>query len=359
MVNVSVIIPVYNEIRFIQKTLESVVGDADEIILSDNASTDGTSDICQSFANRYPEIKYTRHKENMGASKNFLYCVDQSSGKYIRNLGAHDIPSHGSTMAMFKEIEKCSNVSMVYPKYCIYLNSDDTFNSFAFNNFNECILSESPFLRVKELIGNITDFGIFYGVYKTDNLKSCLKICQVLPNIISDYAIIAYMASVGKIIAENKSVIYRYIPRAESGLEHLKHVAKQINGDDKNVYLWNLICTMELYNLACNMQNTDRNTENYAREIIEIILHTHYDLNEILDALNGVMPNLLSDKQCVKDELDNLINDISRAKTKRNSVYNSFFNKGVKIIKYLLPFGLVRYIQKRRNISRNCLESKM
>jgi len=351
MVNVSLIIPVYNEIRFIQKTLESVIGEADEVILSDNASTDGTSDICQSFANKYPEIKYIRHKENMGAFKNFFYCVDQSSGKYIRNLGAHDVPSHGSTIAMYNIIEKKSDVSMVYPKYCINLNPDDTFNSFVVNNFGEYLISESLFIRVKYLIKDIIDFGMFYGIYKTDVLKTCLKTYQVFPNIISDYAIIAYMASVGKIVAENKSVIYRYIPRIESGFEHLKHIAKQINGDDKNVYLWNLICTMELYNLAYNMQNTDRNIKNFTREILEIILHTHYGLNEILDALNGVMPALLDGKENIKNEFNYLIKDI--LKTERKNVYRLFFNKSVKRIKYLLPYGLVRYIQKRRRLGNN------
>jgi hypothetical protein len=191
---------------------------------------------------------------------------------------------------------------------------------------------------------------MWYGLYRADVFKECFKVCQIFPNITSDYCVIAYMASVGKIIAENKSIIYRYIPRVESGLEHLKHVAKQINGDDKNVYLWNLICTMELYYLARNMQNTEKNIDNFAREILEIILHTHYSLNEILGALNGVMPNLLNDKRNVKDEFDYLIKDISRINAKSNSFYNSFLNKGIKAIKYILPFGMVRYIQVRRKI---------
>jgi glycosyltransferase involved in cell wall biosynthesis len=60
MIKTSLVIPVYNEIRFIERTLQSVVGEADEILVCDNASNDGTSEVCIQFSNKYSEIRYVR-----------------------------------------------------------------------------------------------------------------------------------------------------------------------------------------------------------------------------------------------------------------------------------------------------------
>ena len=351
MVNVSVIIPVYNEIRFIQKTLESVIGDADEIILSDNASTDGTSDICQSFADKYPEIKYIRQKENIGALKNLIFCIEKSNGKYTRNLGAHDNPSQGSTTKMLSLIEKNHDASMVYPKYCIYLNPDDSFDSFAVNNFGEYLSSDSSFIRVKHLIKDISDFGMFYSLYKTEFLKIAIKTCGVFQNILSDYSIIAYMAKAGKIIPENKSVIYRYIPRPETGYEHLKHISKQLVGDESNIYLWNLICTAELYNLALSIQQQDNTNGSYTNEVLEVIFFNKYNPNELLEALNGKLPVLLNDKEFILNDLNKIVNNFIISNENKQVIKNKSYLFGTikKIIKCFLPYGLVRLIQKSKS----------
>ena len=73
MAKTSILMPVYNEVNFIRRTLESVVGEADEIIISDNCSTDGTSEICREFAEKYPEIKYFRQEKNIGSAGNFKF----------------------------------------------------------------------------------------------------------------------------------------------------------------------------------------------------------------------------------------------------------------------------------------------
>lgn len=59
-IEVSVICITYNQVNYIEKTLSSLVSQKTdfkfEIIVHDDASTDGTSDIVSSFAGRYPEL---------------------------------------------------------------------------------------------------------------------------------------------------------------------------------------------------------------------------------------------------------------------------------------------------------------
>ena len=57
---VLIAIPVYNEARFIKETIESALAQGTQILVSDNASMDGTSEICQEYAKK-GDISYIRH----------------------------------------------------------------------------------------------------------------------------------------------------------------------------------------------------------------------------------------------------------------------------------------------------------
>src|SRR4051794_5883899 len=89
---VSIAIPVYNGEAYLGQAIESAVtqhADGLELLISDNASTDGTASICQRYAARYPFIRYEKNLENVGAAPNYNKLFLQAKGKYIKWL-AHD-----------------------------------------------------------------------------------------------------------------------------------------------------------------------------------------------------------------------------------------------------------------------------
>ena len=89
---VSVGIPVYNGERFIAETIDSILaqtfGDF-ELIISDNASTDGTEKICRQYADDDGRIRYVRNRENLGAAYNYNQTFHLSSGEYFK-WACHD-----------------------------------------------------------------------------------------------------------------------------------------------------------------------------------------------------------------------------------------------------------------------------
>lgn len=75
----SICIPTFNRLKFLCWTLTRLQSDFPdaEIIVSDNASTDGTSDFM--FHSR---VRYHRQPENVGAFPNMLKTLELASGKY-------------------------------------------------------------------------------------------------------------------------------------------------------------------------------------------------------------------------------------------------------------------------------------
>ena len=72
---VSIGIPTYNRLGSLKRTLNSISNQTYqnlEIIISDNASTDGTQKICQKFCEADKRIKYILQPYNRGANANFM-----------------------------------------------------------------------------------------------------------------------------------------------------------------------------------------------------------------------------------------------------------------------------------------------
>lgn len=83
---VSIGLLVYNGERFLQRALDSLIGQTYknfELIISDNASTDNTRAICEEYARKDTRIRYVRQKENLGQLGNFLYTLGAARGEYF------------------------------------------------------------------------------------------------------------------------------------------------------------------------------------------------------------------------------------------------------------------------------------
>ena len=89
---VSLGLPVYNGENYLRHALESLTGQTLselEIVISDNASTDGTEAICREFASRDPRVRYFRQPCNIGAGPNYNAVFHASRGRYFK-WAAHD-----------------------------------------------------------------------------------------------------------------------------------------------------------------------------------------------------------------------------------------------------------------------------
>lgn len=114
---VSVGIPVYNEEKFILKTVKSVLNQDYpniEIIISDNNSDDNTYDIFSKFDFGKRRIKIFKQISNIGPIANFEFVLKNAVGSYFMWLGGHDY-IHPNYISKAIDIHKIyPNVSLVY-----------------------------------------------------------------------------------------------------------------------------------------------------------------------------------------------------------------------------------------------------
>lgn len=103
-IKVSVCVLTYNQASYIEQcvlSLVSQVTDFDfEVIVGDDCSTDGTSDVLRKLAELYPGIvKAVIHSKNIGVTENYLCVHAMASGTYIAHLDGDDYALPGKLQA--------------------------------------------------------------------------------------------------------------------------------------------------------------------------------------------------------------------------------------------------------------------
>lgn len=178
--NVSVVLPTYNGETFISQQLESYNQQSrlpDELIITDDGSTDNTERVITEFArNSSFPVKFIKNSRRLGAFGNFAESIKQSSGKIICLSDQDDIwlPEHIEVLS--SEFEQSSRV------FAVCSNSvrvDETGVSTEVNTWRDVSrLGRKQFSRkASDAIGLIAGYrgiGNAHGLAISSNLKSLL-----------------------------------------------------------------------------------------------------------------------------------------------------------------------------------------
>ena len=90
---VSIGLPVRNGERYLGEAVRSVLDQEYgrlELVISDNASDDGTEEICREFARSDARVRYHRQSQNIGLVANFNAVLHLATGTYFKWMGDDD-----------------------------------------------------------------------------------------------------------------------------------------------------------------------------------------------------------------------------------------------------------------------------
>jgi glycosyltransferase involved in cell wall biosynthesis len=116
---VSVCVITYNQEKHIRKCLQSIVDQKTdfnfEILVGDDSSTDGTTEIVKEFQLKYPKLfKLILHNKNLGSCDNFRAVHFAASGRYVAHIDGDDWWHQGKLQAQFIFMQNNQNCSVVY-----------------------------------------------------------------------------------------------------------------------------------------------------------------------------------------------------------------------------------------------------
>ena len=107
MVEVSIIVPVYNSEKYLEKCIESLLTQSFknfELILVNDGSTDNSPQMCDFFANKDSRVRVI-HKQNGGVSETRNIGLRHSTGRYVMFVDSDDFVHPHIVDIMFNEIE--------------------------------------------------------------------------------------------------------------------------------------------------------------------------------------------------------------------------------------------------------------
>ena len=193
---VSIGLPVYNGERYLEKALGSLLNqdfEDFELILSDNASTDRTAEICKDYAARDRRIVYHRNERNMGATRNYNLVLQMASGYYFK-WAAHDDMYAPTYLSRCVEVldEAPPSVALCYPRTILIDEYDAKLD--LYDDRMEIRLAR-PHHRLRHVLQNLRMCNAVFGVTRTSTMRAT----RLLGNYVSaDMVLLAELALQGE-----------------------------------------------------------------------------------------------------------------------------------------------------------------
>jgi Glycosyl transferase family 2 len=169
---VSIGLPVYNGEKYLPNTLKRLLEqdfEDFEVIVSDNASTDRTPDICRTFAERDPRVRYVRNETNIGLAANHNRTVELSRGQFFK-WAAHDDDFPRRMLARFVNAfeEGPPSIGVVYSQ-CEYIDEFGTVDGVDSDGVDKD--DPWPHKRLAHLLRNVHMYNSPYGLMRLDILR--------------------------------------------------------------------------------------------------------------------------------------------------------------------------------------------
>ena len=172
--------PVYNGEGAIRAALDSLLSQSFsdfELIISDNASTDATGEICREYAARDRRIQYVRQPENLGAAPNFRFVLDKARGEYFMWAAHDDYWRPEFIQKCLSVLEREPGVAVVFTKYRVLSRRYAPAKMRYFPDMS-FLASDDPFTRVSGFM-SMPEFthkaNVIYGLWRTPVVRQTLE----------------------------------------------------------------------------------------------------------------------------------------------------------------------------------------
>jgi len=213
---VSVGLPTYNRADDLRHAIESVLSQNYphlELIISDNASTDGTQQMCEEYVRRDTRVVYHRQPTNRGPHENFERALAESHGEFFMWLGDDDwLEQEDYILRCVEFISRNNDCELVCGRVRYFRDGELCFDQDEMN-----LTQESAFERVLDYFRRVGMNGVFYGLMRRTSAKE-VSLIECLGG---DWLFVARLAARGKVHTLPDLHVNRSIAGASKDVESL------------------------------------------------------------------------------------------------------------------------------------------
>jgi glycosyltransferase involved in cell wall biosynthesis len=216
---VSIGMPVFNGERYLRQALVSLLAQDYpdfELVISDNASTDRTQEICLEFAAQDDRIQYHRNSKNQGPIWNFNRVFELAAGTYFMWASDDDYWAPNYLTKCLAGFEVSENVILA-GGVCESIEMDT--GQLLYADRGITTVGQTPsqrFKAYKSLIHSGHHIGgIFYGLFRRTELRKVIPAINVLA---VDHLILARLSLEGEFVTVPERLMMKRYGGASSSI---------------------------------------------------------------------------------------------------------------------------------------------
>lgn len=219
----SIGLPVYNGEQFLPFAIESILAQTFtdfELVISDNASDDGTRDICETFASQDKRIRYHRNETNIGATQNWYLVHKVSKARYFASAAHDDVYEPDYMRACLEVLERDPGVAVCHSRFMAIDERGETIGP-----IDITCDTTSPLVheRLRALLSVDYMCLQLYGVMRSEILG---RVQEFQGYYMADWNTLAELCLLGKIV-EIPEVLFRH-RRSSGKLGDIVHSGKSV-----------------------------------------------------------------------------------------------------------------------------------
>lgn len=333
MIDVSIIVPVYNAEAYMERCIQSLLKQTlqnIEIILVDDGSTDRSCCLCDEYARRDERVLVI-HQKNRGASSARNTGIRNAKGKYIGFVDADDFVESD----MYKKMYEQAVVSKAEIVFCNLYTNNDKMKAYIRDGIYEGDkLTEEIYPRLISVIdekryGKVLRGAVWCRIFEREFL---------LKNDIFFNENLIYNED-GLFCIQSTLKCQRYL---YLGQEYLYH-HMQVEGSITKRYINNLWIMQKVM-----IDELKKCTKDYCYDFSEQIAKKTFDI-AVYSIENEIKKNNKNSFRAKLKQIKDIVNDpliseaIRRLEGKQMNKINSAYYKCIKNKKALLSFACAKY----------------
>ena len=205
---VTVCVPVYNGERFLAQCLDSLLAQTYAnfvLIISDNASTDRTREICQKYVKADSRIRYHRNQVNVGMYGNYNRVLGLVETPYLKLANADDFWAPEMLADAIEQMERDPSLVLCHPRAVLV---DEHGSEIRRYERPLHLMEDEPAVRFRRVLTELGLVNQLMGVLRTAAVRSMLPFMSHPP---ADSVFLAELGLHGKIMELPKFQYFRRV----------------------------------------------------------------------------------------------------------------------------------------------------